>query len=605
MFLQSVLVDFFLNPWFLLSLTFWVIVLILVYLLRNKKGATYLFFPLLVMFKTRKLNNFIKRISRRAPKFWRVFWTIGIFISFSFTIFAFYFFFNNFISLIVDPRIEQAIVPLIPGVTIDLPIFAYLILPLLFILTTHEFAHGISASADGIDVKSTGVLGAGLFYIIGFGAFVEVDERELNSSKIHRNTRLRIAAAGTYINGITAGIAFLLLLSYPFFVSPYYRQVTQVNSVLTKETGGFNYSNLTRGDVILALKHQGDVDDNYVYVDEFKKITLTSILTNETSLQTSIGDNLTLKIYDPSLDIYTEKNISLGPRYYLGIGYDYIPNGTEIRIYKIFSESEGGNNYDKNLIEGMVINKINGISINQTNGDTIEAVLTNFNLQTLNLSTDTETFILDVIPVGVVIGIYSNSYYMPLNGVAKLFTSAWPDFVLKEISWLFVIAFSITLFNMLPLPVFDGDRIVKELVNWGIGEDYQSLKKKTDKFIYKKEEKEIPLSEYRVENIDYIKINLNYPEKMGEQNEIILSEETYSLIDKIGDGFKDSIVLNLPEQSKLQEGSLFEISYHYWHDKKRKIKKRILNTIRYITLFIVIGNFVLSFVKFGGLFFWV
>ncbi|KKN23920.1 hypothetical protein LCGC14_0900180, partial [marine sediment metagenome] len=128
------------------------------------------------------------------------------------------------------------------------------------------------------------------------------------------------------------------------------------------------------------------------------------------SLQTSIGDNLTLKTYDPSLDIYTEKNITLGPRYYLGIRYDYIPNGTEIIIYKIFTESEGGNNYDKSLTEGMMINKINGISINQTNGDTIERVLTNFNLQTLNLSTDTETFILDVVIVGVVIGIYSNSY---------------------------------------------------------------------------------------------------------------------------------------------------------------------------------------------------
>jgi len=602
---MSILSDFLLNPWFILSLIFWVIVLILVYLLRNKKGATYLFFPLLVMFKTRKLNNFLKRISRRAPKFWKVFWTIGIFISFGFTIYAFYFFFTNFVNLIFNPRPEQAIIPLIPGVTLPLPFFFYLILPLLFILTTHEFAHGISAGADGIDVKSTGVLGAGLFYIIGFGAFVEVDERELNSSKIHRNTRLRIAAAGTYINGITAGIAFLLILSYPFFISPYYRQVSQVYELLTEDEGGFNYGNLSTGDVILALKHKGDLDNNYVYINEFKKITLTTILTNVTSLQVSVGDNLTLKIYDPSLDIEKEKNITLGPRYYLGIRYDYIPNGTEIRIYKIFSESEDGNNYDKNLIEGMMINKINGISINKTNGDTIERVLTNFNLLTLNLSTDTETFILDVDTLGVVIGIYSNLYYMPLNGVAKLFTSAWPDFILKEISWLFVIAFSITLFNMLPLPVFDGDRIVKELINWGIGEDYQSLKKKTDKFIYKKEEKEIPLSEYRVENIDYIKINLKNQEKMGEQSNIILSEENYSLIDKIGDGFKDSVALNLPEQTKLEEGSLFEISYHYWHDKKRKIKKSILNSIRYITLFIVIGNFVLSFVKFGGLFFWV
>ncbi|MFW9773924.1 MAG: site-2 protease family protein, partial [Candidatus Thorarchaeota archaeon] len=201
------ILDFFLNPWFLVSLIFWLIVLLLVYLLRKKEGAAYLFFPLLAMFKTKRLNRLIERISKKRPKSWRVFWTIGVFVSFSFTIYAFYFFFSNFINLIIDPRPEQAIVPLIPGVTIDLPLFSYLILPLLFIVTTHEFAHGIAASSDKLDIKSTGVLGAGLFFIIGFGAFVEIDEREANSIKVNRYTRLRIASAGTYINGITAGIA--------------------------------------------------------------------------------------------------------------------------------------------------------------------------------------------------------------------------------------------------------------------------------------------------------------------------------------------------------------------------------------------------------------
>ncbi|KKL46579.1 hypothetical protein LCGC14_2344150, partial [marine sediment metagenome] len=401
--LFNVFVDFLLNPWFILSLIFWVIVLILVYLLRNKKGAAYLFFPLLAMFKTRKLNNLIKRISRKAPKFWRVFWTIGIFISFGFMIFALYFFFTNFINLIINPKIEQAVMPLIPGVTIDLPLFFYLILPLLFIITTHEFAHGISANVDGIDVKSTGVLGAGLFFIIGFGAFVEIDERELNSNKTHRNTRLRIAAAGTYVNSITAGIAFLLLLSFPLLISSSYRQVTQVKTVLTKEEGGFNYNNLSRGDVILAFKKTGDSDDNYVYIDENKKRTLTNILNNKTLLQCSVGDNLTLKIYNPSSDTFIEKDITLGPRNDLGIWYKYISDGTKLEITKIFSESEGGINYDKNLTVGLIINRINGVLINQSNGDTIERVLASFNLISLNLSTGTETYILDVDVEGVLI----------------------------------------------------------------------------------------------------------------------------------------------------------------------------------------------------------
>ena len=216
--LNNPILDFLLNPWFIISLIFWLIVLLLVFLLRKKKGAYYLFFPLLAMFKTKRLNKFIGKISRKRPKFWRIFWTIGIFVSFGFTIYAFYFFLTNFINLIINPKPEQAIVLLIPGVTIDLPLLFYLILPLLFIITTHEFAHGIAASSDGLDIKSTGVLGAGLFFVIGFGAFVEIDEREANSKKVNRYTRLRIASAGTYINGITAGVAFILLLCLMYYI---------------------------------------------------------------------------------------------------------------------------------------------------------------------------------------------------------------------------------------------------------------------------------------------------------------------------------------------------------------------------------------------------
>ena len=600
--LIDAILDFILNPWFVLSLIFWLIVLLLVYLLRNKKGAAYLFFPLLAMFKTRRLNNFIKKVARKAPKFWKYFWTVGIFISFGFTIYAFYFLFSNFINLII--RTGTPIVPLIPGVTINLPMYSYLILPLLFVVTTHEFAHGISASAEGVDVKSTGVLGAGLFFIIGFGAFVEVDERELNSRKFHRNTRLRIASAGTYVNAITAGVAFLLLLSFPLMISPFYRQVTQVNTVFTEAQGGFNYGNLTNGDAILAIKKQGAGDDEYVHLDENQGRALSDILDNRTSLQCSVGDNLTFSIYTPYIDEYSEKNVTLGPRYYLGIGYDYISN-TELQITKIYTESEGGNNFDTNLTEGSIINKINGILINQTKGDTLGKALTSFSLTNLTFSTVSDNYTLNVDVVGVVIGIYSKSYFMHKNDIAKFFTSFWPEFWLREIIWLFVLAFSVTLFNLLPLPVFDGDRIVKELLNWGFGEDYKTLKKKTEKVMFKKDDNDIYLSEYRVEKVDSVKILIESQFRGKEQSEIILAEDKYSLVDKIGDGFKDTISLNLPEQTELKEGSLFEISYEYWHDEKRKIKRTILNSLRLITLVIIVGSLVLSIIKFGTFFFWI
>ena len=602
--LIDVILDFILNPWFVLSLIFWLIVLLLVYLLRNKKGATYLFFPLLAMFKTRRLNNFIKKVSRKAPKFWKYFWTVGIFISFGFTIFAFYFFFSNFINLIINPRIEQAIILLIPGVTINLPMFSYLILPILFIVTTHEFAHGISASADGVEIKSTGVLGAGLFFIIGFGAFVEVDERELNSSKFHRNTRLRIAAAGTYVNAITTGVAFLLILSFPLIISPFYVQVSQVHSVIPETDGGFNEGKLSAGDLILAIKKQGIGDEEYISLDNYAGRTLSNILNNGTSLKCSIGDNLTLRVYNPSTDSYSEKNVTLAPRYYLGILYEYVSD-TKLQITRIYSEIEGGNNYNKNLTVGLNITEVNGIPINQTSGDTLGKALAVFNLNTINISSVSETFILDVNVTGVAIGIYTNLYFMHKNAIAKFFTSFWPDFWFKEIFWLFVIAFSITLFNLLPLPVFDGDRIVKELLNWGFGEDYRKKKKKTDKVLFTKDDNDIQLSEYRVEKVDSVKLIIKNQLDVKEQSEIILAEDKYSLVDKIGDGFKDTISLNLPEQTKLKEGSLFKISYEYWYDEKRKIKRNILNSLRLITLFIVVGNLILSFIKFGAVFFWI
>jgi len=606
--LNSPFIEFLLNPWFLLSLFFWLIVLALVYLLRNKKEAAYLFFPLLAMFKTKKLNNFLRKISRKVPKFWKIFWTIGIFISFGFVIFAFYFFFTNFINLLVNPRIEQAVLPLIPGVTIDLPLFFYLILPLLFIVTTHEFAHGIAASADGLDIKSTGVLGAGIFYIIAFGAFVEVDERIVNSNKVNRYTRLRIAAAGTYVNGITAVVAFILLLCFPLMIAPWYRQVTQVNTVLKEDEGGFNYGNITRGDAIIAIKKSGTTDENYVSLDELKGVSLSSILNNKSTLECAINDSLTLKIYDPSLDAFLEKNITLGPRYYIGLRYEYTSDGLGLKINKVLSLSEGGNNFG-NISEGLTVIKINGIPINVSNGDTLERVYTSsfqngMILNNINFSTDSANYTLDLRIDGVIIGIYSNSYFMYKNGIAKFFTSFWPEFLLRELSWLFLIAFSITLFNMLPLPIFDGDRMVKELINWGIGENYKSLKKKKDKFYFKKEDKNYELSEYRVEKINSIEIIMKDPSRSIEPSTIRLSEDKYQIIDKIGDGFKDTVLLNLPEKTDLTEDTVVEISYEHYYDEKKKIKNLILNTLRFITIFIILGNFILSFIKFGGLIFW-
>ena len=583
--LSTFLLEFILNPWFIISLIFWVIVFALVLLLRKKKGAYTLFFPLLALFKTKKLNKIIVKIARKSPKFWRVFWNIGIFVSFGFMIFGFYFFISNIINLIIAPSVENAIVPLIPGVTIDLPIFLYLLLPLLLIVTTHEFAHGISASIDGVQIKSTGILGIGVFYLVGFGAFVEVNERELNSTKYRRNTRLRIAAAGTYINSIVAGIALLFLLLFPLIISPLFIQVSQVYGVLTPQQGGFNSGTLVSGDAIIAVKEQGQPDSQYIYLDQNKGINLATILDNETALKTTVGENLTLKIYNPNSDSNSIKNVILGPRYNLGINYEYISND-EIRI---------SYNYTSDQSTNIIINQINGTKINQTSGDTIEMYLTNFNLKALNLSNYLGNYYIIKPEVdGVYVGVQTVLYWMYQNDLAKFLTPNWPDFWLKELSWLFVIGFSLTLFNMMPLPIFDGDRMLKEALNSLMGRNYSQKKTRREKFVYDLGELECKLSEYRVQEVKEVKIL-----DKDKDVEIILGKDNYELVDRIGDNFNDTVKINLKSTTSFTKNTIFEVEYDFLEDQKARTKKYILNTIRIIALGLIFGNFILTFFKLG------
>jgi len=210
-----------------------------------------------------------------------------------------------------------------------------------------------------------------------------------------------------------------------------------------------------------------------VYIDgnEYKS-SLSHYLNNDSrKIKISPGDELTLKIYRPRIDKYVEKDIKVGPRYKLGILYEYISND-KLQITYIFSKEEDGNNYNRHLERNLIITKINGTYINQNKGKTLEKILTKFNLTKLKLTSESgKNYYLDLDLDGVFIGIYSKLYWMPKNNIAKLLGGDAPEFLLREILWLWIIAFSITLFNMLPLPIFDGFRVVKELVNWGIGEE--------------------------------------------------------------------------------------------------------------------------------------
>jgi len=123
--------------------------------------------------------------------------------------------------------------------------------------------------------------------------------------------------------------------------------------------------------------------------------------------------------------------------------------------------------------------------------------------------------------------------------------------------------------------------------------------------MFKRKENNYGLSEYRVENVETVKIIMGNKSPYTERSEIIVNKNNYELIDKIGDGYKSTISFNFPENTNLKDNSLIEVTYEYWYDEKKKIKKTILYIISLIILIIIAGNFILSYIKLGSVTFWI
>ncbi|GGI86866.1 site-2 protease family protein [Vulcanisaeta souniana] len=96
--------------------------------------------------------------------------------------------------------------PLIPGVTVSLYTFIYIIVAIGIGILLHELAHGAVSSRYGIRIKSGGAF-ALLF--LAFGGFVEIDEEELR--KMSLPIRLTVYSSGVFMNIILAYIAAALV----------------------------------------------------------------------------------------------------------------------------------------------------------------------------------------------------------------------------------------------------------------------------------------------------------------------------------------------------------------------------------------------------------
>lgn len=333
---------------------FWIILFIIArYLHLEKYGLDA--FPGVLMYRTKRFNNIISRIAKKSPKTWKAIGTLGVALSYAALGYGIILFLSNLINAFVQPQLSGPLVPIIPGITITGISIIYVLIAIAITLITHELAHGIAAIAEGLPIKSAGLL----LLIIIPGGFVELDEKAMKKSS--SRSRFRIFSAGSATNIATALLAFLIVTNFAFAISPWY----------------------------------GPSIGAYVY----------------------------------NVAPYSPANFNIPPSTVI-----YAVNGTPI-----ISDS--------------------GLSLYLANVKPFETIVldTSIGRITLNTTINLQN------PTRGYIGIYTHPFYLPYPSVWGLGIS-FQNYLYFTLFWIFIVTFSVAMFNMLPIYAFDGDKLFEEVI---------------------------------------------------------------------------------------------------------------------------------------------
>jgi membrane-associated protease RseP (regulator of RpoE activity) len=246
------------------------------------------------MYKSKWMKNVLDKISKSRQVFWKTLANIGIVLAFGLMIFSIYFLTNNLARFFIPVGEAAPIVPIIPGITLQLYWVPYFFAAVTIIILTHEFAHGVAARIEKVPIKSAGIMAALVF----FGGFVEPDEKKME--KASKSSKLRIIAAGSSTNLVTYLLVMLLLIG--LFAS-------SSSGILIHETienSPAATAGLQQWDVIYAIN-----DTRILTTDDFKQyITTYNVVP---------GQNLTFSTYRGNITITTgtssSGNVSFGILY--------------------------------------------------------------------------------------------------------------------------------------------------------------------------------------------------------------------------------------------------------------------------------------------------
>lgn len=275
-----------------------IVIWILAFGLKNKltNHGFEIQFPL-IMWRTEKFKNFIKRMANLSPKFWKWFMNIGIVISYIAMIYITWTLVSSLSSMLETPSVSLVIPGVeMPGSSIYVPL-GYGLIALATVLIVHEFSHGILAIVEKINVKSVGLM---LFAILP-GAFMESDEEEMKEAK--KSSKLRIYAAGSMANITLAVMALLIVSAVGSYVIP-----------STFEEDGIEVDRLVGDSPASKVLKEGMIIES---IDNHKVHDSNSYVNAVNNLKP--GQNITIGTNDGDYSIILDKNPNNESKGYMGI----------------------------------------------------------------------------------------------------------------------------------------------------------------------------------------------------------------------------------------------------------------------------------------------
>jgi membrane-associated protease RseP (regulator of RpoE activity) len=262
--------------WYLVA---WVVLVLVIKVLKWERFG-FEANPIILLYRTTRLNKFVEVLSRRGPSIWRGLWNVGVVVAVGAMVFIVYQLSSNLYNLLNRPQQAYSIQPIIPlpGVGVSWETFPYIIVALSFVLATHELAHAVASIVDGIPLKSTGIF----MVIIGlFGGFAEPDEDELKKS--NTLTQLRVYAAGAYANIAFGMVVFLLLANFNSTIALAYEPVDSGVTVgaLIKDFPA-EQAGMMPGDVVTAINGTAvtKIEDLQAFMRNVRPGMLVEIQTN-------------------------------------------------------------------------------------------------------------------------------------------------------------------------------------------------------------------------------------------------------------------------------------------------------------------------------------